>query len=270
MSRFGRGQCIWLNKTFKPRLADWMWPSLSPGENLAYCFTTSPVSSTTTNTEICLWWFSNIQVTMDVTIQYYSLVLNLGELSLSPQTHPNNIWSRTLYIFLGDFTDPIKAPPPICAPPFPLIKSPFFFLRLSCLLVKCSHTEAHCSKGPIHEAGRQWRGTQRAPHTVERAVSSALTHEGCVWAAPRHRGPADSDSDSSLLWTWPFTKPMRLPKQLATVNSNQIRKMGEWHKVWMVIYCCQLKTSKVILPCKMLAYNMKLKTQSSGSENETN
>lgn len=35
----------------------------------------------------------------------------------------------------------------------------FFFnnvsLLLSRLLVKCSHTEAHCSKGPIHEAKRQ-------------------------------------------------------------------------------------------------------------------
>lgn len=102
------------------------------------------------------------------------------------------------------------------APPFPKIKSFFFILLLSHLLVKCSHTEAHCSKGPIHEAKWEWREIQRAPHTVERALSSALTPEGCVWDAPRHGGPADSGPGSSLLWTWPLTKPIQLPKQPRT------------------------------------------------------
>lgn len=46
-------------------------------------------------------------------------------------------------------------PPLILAPPLPLTKSLFFIPLLSRLLVKCSHTEALCSKGPIHEAKRQ-------------------------------------------------------------------------------------------------------------------
>lgn len=94
------------------------------------------------------------------------------------------------------------------------------------LLLKCSHTEAHCSKGPIHEAKRQWRKTQRAPHTAERTLSSALTPEGCVWAAPRHTGPADTSLGSSLLWAWPLAK---LPKQPQTdLQLSITTRWEEW------------------------------------------
>lgn len=72
------------------------------------------------------------------------------------------------------------------------------------------HTEAHCSKEPIHESERHRCETQRALLRRERAVSPALTPEGCVWAAPsrRLRPPG-----SSLFWGWPFTK---LPKHAQT------------------------------------------------------
>lgn len=146
-----------------------------------------------------------------------------------------------------------KPPPLISAPPFPLIKSLFFIPLLSRLLVKCSHTEAHCSKGPIHEAKRQWRETQRAPHTAKRAVSSALTPKGCVWAAPRHGGPADSAPGSSLLWTWPFSKPEQLPKRPQTHLQLSIATRWEcWPndiKSEWLSNVCQMKTSEESLPC---------------------
>lgn len=130
------------------------------------------------------------------------------------------------------------------------------------LLLKCSHTEAHCSEGPIHEAKRQWRKTQRAPHTAERTLSSALTPEGCVWAAPRHTGPADTSLGSSLLWAWPLAK---LPKQpqtdLQLSITSSMRGMRMRNEVWVVISCCQWKTSEESLPCKMLATSKQLEEQ---------
>lgn len=98
-------------------------------------------------------------------------------------------------------------------PTFPSDKVPFIPLVPLVLLKNCRHTEAHCSEGLFHEAKTQREKTQRAPHTEEWAVSSALTPEGCVWAAPgRFWLPL-----SSLLWTWPFFL-LKFQNRFKTVN----------------------------------------------------
>lgn len=68
--------------------------------------------------------------------------------------------------------------------------------------------------GLIHESERQRGERQRSLHRTERAVSSALTPEGCVWAAHRHSGARGPRLlPPPLLWMWPFTKLVLLPKQ---------------------------------------------------------
>lgn len=115
------------------------------------------------------------------------------------------------YTFRGDFTNHHWCLPHL----FPLIKSFFYIPLLSHLLVKCSHTEAHCSKGPIHEAYRESEGKYKEVCTQWRGLWAQLwpLKDVCVWDAPRHSGPADSNSSSSFPWTWPFTKVIQLPKQ---------------------------------------------------------
>lgn len=71
------------------------------------------------------------------------------------------------------------------------------------------------------------------PTRAYRAVSSALTPEGCVWAAPRHSGPAASDPGPSLSTSLPPRLPpsrvdLSLSSQLqigrATANNGGVRK----------------------------------------------
>lgn len=71
------------------------------------------------------------------------------------------------------------------------------------------------------------RHTKTSLHTAERALSSALTPEGCVWAVLRHSGPADSSPGSSLHWPWPLTKPKRFPQNNLTQN-RQVPKSYDW------------------------------------------
>lgn len=96
---------------------------------------------------------------------------------------------------------------------FKCLSSPVSFFLLSFFFgQKCSLSQRpHCSKRPIHEAGRQWREAQRALHTGYWAVSSALTPEGCVWAAPQTQWPRrlrcwllPSLLFLLLCWTWSF------------------------------------------------------------------
>lgn len=93
----------------------------------------------------------------------------------------------------------------------PLLLSRLFFSFFLFWPKVLSHRGPHCSKRPIHEAGRRWREAQRVLHTGYRAMSSALTPEGCVWAAPqtqwpRHLGQRLLPSPMllRLLLTWPF------------------------------------------------------------------
>lgn len=106
---------------------------------------------------------------------------------------------------------------------------------LSHLWLKSSHTEAHCSKEPIHESERRCCQTQRALHRREEGRElSADPWRMCVGCTQpqrpcrlRPQAPPSSGFDLSL-------NSQNMFKQPCAVNSNRLTK-------WLFFNCCQIK-----------------------------
>lgn len=108
------------------------------------------------------------------------------------------------------------------------------------LLLKSSHTEAHCSKEPIHKSERHCCQAQRALHRREEGRElSADPWRMCVgctqpqWPCRlRPQAPPSSGSDLSL-------NSQNMLKQPCTVNNNRLTK-------WLGFNWCQIKRSPVL------------------------
>lgn len=115
------------------------------------------------------------------------------------------------------------------------------------------------SEGKYKDLPTQRRGLWAQPWPLKDVCGM---HPDAVAPPTRAQAHPSPGHDLSLNHTTPRTTSNRLK----TVNSRCKRESSEWHEVWMVIERCQLKTSEEFLPCKILAYSMRLKTQTPNTE----